>query len=118
MNYLNTITADPYQQQIIVLPDGKTFTMTLYYVPMQYSWFITNLTYGDFVLNSIRVCINGNMLYQWKNLLPFGLACFSDAKREPSQLEDFSSGACALYLLSEAEVEAYTDYIEGGDLPS
>lgn len=118
MNYLSNITAAPLQQQNIVLPDGTTFSMTIYYVPMQYGWYITNLTYGTFILNSVRITNNANMLYQWQNLIPFGLACFSNSQREPSLQQDFLSKSSNLYVLTQAECEAYAAYIRGGSLPS
>lgn len=118
MLLIPNITAAPLQTGTFVLGDGTTFTYSLYYVPMQYGWFFTNITYQSFVLNSLRVTNNANMLYQWQNLIPFGIACFSPAQREPSQQQDFSSGASNLYVLNQAEVLAYAAYIRGGPLPS
>lgn len=118
MNLLSNITSDPYQQLTVVLADGSTFVMTLYYVPMQNCWFITNLTYGTFVINSLRITTNPNMLYQWQNIIPFGLACFSPSEREPTEQQDFVSKASSLYVLTKAECEAYAAYIRGGALPS
>jgi hypothetical protein len=51
-------------------------------------------------------------MHQWQNLIPFGIACFSTNNREPSLLEDFSSGASRLFLLSEAEVEEFQEYLD------
>lgn len=118
MNLINTLTSYPLQQQTFVLPDGTTFSMSIYYVPMQNGWFITNLTYQSFTVNSIRITNNANMLYQWRNLLPFGLACFSPSQREPSQQQDFVSGASSLYVLTAAEVEAYAAFLEMGTVPA
>lgn len=118
MLQIQKITDDPLQTQTIVLPAGDSFTFTMYYVPLQYGWFITNFVYGSFVLNGLRICNNPNMLYQWQNLLPFGLACFTASNREPTQQEDFVSGASNLYILTQAEVLAYTAYINGGSLPA
>lgn len=91
----------------LVLPDGSTLTMTIYFIPMQQGWFITNLTYQDFVLNGLRITVSPNMLNQFRNQIPFGLACFSTGNREPSLQQDFSSGNCILYLLSQAECQQY-----------
>lgn len=113
MYEIKQVTRDPLQQQTLILPDGTSLTLTLYFVPMQYGWFIRNLTHGDFILNGFRVVISPNMLYQYKNLIPFGLACFSTDSREPSQQDDFASGFAKLYLLNEAEVEQYEDYLSG-----
>ncbi len=113
MYKIQQVTADPLQKQKLILPDGTFLTLTIYYVPMQLGWFITELVYGDFVLNGFRICNSPNMLYQWRNKLPFGLACFSKENREPTQQQDFSSGNSVMYLLSAAEVELYAEYLSG-----
>ena len=114
MFLIQKISADPYQKQTLVLEDGTTFSITLYFIPMQYGWFITQLTYPttDFVLNGLRISNSPNMLNQFANLIPFGLCCLSAGNREPSQLQDFSSGASKLYVLSQTEVIEYQDYLE------
>lgn len=114
MTRIENISIDPLQQHTIVLPDGTSFAMTLYFISMQYGWFITNLTYNDFVLNGLRVCDSPNMLHQFRNQVPFGLACITKGNREPTQLQDFSSLNSSLYLLSEDEVEAYEEFLSGG----
>ncbi len=115
MKLIQKITSDPFQQQTILLDDGTAFTIELYYRPLQKGWFITNLTYNSFVLTGVRVSNNPNILYQFKNKLPFGLACFSAQSREPMLQEDFSSGASNLFVLSTAEVDAYAEYLEIGN---
>lgn len=114
MYLIQQITNDPYQTQDLVLPDGTVVSLTLYFIPMQYGWFITNLTYGNFVLNGVRISNSPNILYQFKNQIPFGLACFSKGNREPSLQDDFSSGASQLFILSAAEVQAYSEFLSGG----
>lgn len=116
MQYLTRITSDPYQKHTIVLDDGTSFILYLYFRPMQQGWFAERLEYPtlDFLLPTMRICNSPNMLYQWQNKLPFGLACFSAANREPSLQDDFISGASKLYVLTEAEVQEYTDYIQNG----
>jgi hypothetical protein len=118
MNLITSLTSAPLQTHTIILDSGATFRMQIYWVPLQQGWFITNLVYGDFTLNGMRICNNPNMLYQWQNKLPFGLACFSVNNREPSLQDDFSSGASSLYVLSQDECEAYADYVRSGDVPS
>lgn len=107
MYEIKQITDEPRQKRTMFLPDGSPIGMTIYFVSMQQGWFITELTYGDFTLNGLRISNQPNMLFQWRNLLPFGLACFSKADREPSLPQDFSSGASKLYILTQAEVDDY-----------
>ena len=110
---VQNITQDPLQKRILILPDATQITMTMYFVPMQFGWFITSMQYGNFTLKGLRISNQPNMLRQWKNLLPFGLACFSDQDREPSQLQDFSSGKSKLYILTSDEVAEYEAILSG-----
>jgi len=114
MYLIQQITSYPYQTQTLILPNGNSLTLTIRFAPMQYGWFITNLTYFDFVLNGMRICNSPNMLYQFKNNLPFGLACYSTQNREPSLQQDFSSGASSLYILNADEVEGIAELYSNG----
>lgn len=114
MLLIRQITKDPLQQQSVVLPDGTSVTLQFYYRPLQLGWFLNSITYGEFVLKGLRITNSPNMLHQWRNQIPFGLACYTDGLREPTQQEDFFSGAAKLYLLTEEEVEEYTEFLENG----
>lgn len=111
MFQIQNITADARQKQTLVLDDGSFVEISIAFVPMQQGWFITSLVYGDFVLNGLRICNSPNMLYQFRNQIPFGLACFSNQEREPSLQDDFFSGASRLFVLSEEEVDAYVGFL-------
>lgn len=114
MFLIQQITSDALQKQTLVLADGSTLTLTLYFRPLQQGWFITELVWNTFILHELRVTNSPNMLNQFRNQLNFGLGCFSTANREPSQQFDFSSGASKLYILSEAEVEEYAEFLRLG----
>lgn len=114
MKQILGITGDSKQKRSIVLDDGTRFTFTMYFSPLQQGWFIRELTYGDFAMLTMRISNQPNMLYQFKNQIPFGLACASKDDREPSLQQDFLSGASKLYVLSEAEVQAYSDFLSDG----
>lgn len=108
------ITSNPYQKQNLVLPDGSVVTIIMYFRPMQYGWFLNQLTRNDFTINGLRITNSPNMLHQFINQIPFGIGCFSSANREPSLQEDFSSGASKLYILSQAECVAYQEFLRSG----
>lgn len=110
---IQQITQDAVQQQTLVLPDGTSILLTIAFVQMQYGWFIRELTYGDFTIYNLRISNQPNLLYQWKNKLPFGLLCTTKGKREPSQKEDFSSGNSRLFILTEEEVVLYSEILSG-----
>lgn len=114
MLLIQQITSDALQQQTLVLPDGSGVLLQIYFRPMQYGWFINELTWNDFTIKGLRITNSPNMLHQFRHQLTFGLGCFSSANREPSLQEDFSSGASKLYLLSETEVEEYVEFLQNG----
>lgn len=114
MFIIQQITSDPLQKQTLILPDGSQLQLTIYFVPMQFGWFITNLTYGDFQINGLRITNSPNMLNQFRNIIPFGLACYSVQNREPTQQEDFSSGTSQLFILSQAECAQYAELLDNG----
>lgn len=118
MLLIPNISSYPLQTQTVIIEDGSSFTFTMYYVPLQYGWYITNLYYGDFVLNGLRITNHPNLLYQYQNVIPFGLGCYTDQNREPTQQQDFESGASGLYLLSKAEMNEYEDFVKGGEIPA
>ena len=113
MYLIQPITSDALQIQNLNLYDGSQLTFTMYYVPLQYGWFITSFTWNNFQLSGIRICNSPNMLRQWKNQLTFGIACVTTGNREPTQIADFSSGASNLYILNSNEVQLYEEYLSG-----
>lgn len=114
MYQIQQITTDPTQTQTLILPDGSQAVLTIAYYPQQYAWFILELSYQSFTLNGMQITANPNMLNQWRNSLPFGLGCFVAGNREPTQQQDFASGAAQLYLLSAAEVAEYATFLSAG----
>ena len=107
------------QKMTLTLYNGESADIEIYYQPQQQGWFITELSYGDtFVLRGVRITNNPNFLRQYKNFIPFGLACFSDDGRDPMLQQDFSSGHNRLFVLSEAEVLEYEEYLSSGQAES
>lgn len=113
MNQLTQVTSATFQKQTIPVGDGTYFSLTIYYMPMQQTWVITELIYGSFTLNGFRISNSPNMLHQFINQIPFGLACFSIANREPMLQQDFAAGNSSLYVLSAAECLLYAEYLSG-----
>lgn len=110
---IQQVTNDSRQAQRLLLPDGTLVSIEIYFIPMQQGWFITSLSYGTFEVHGIRITNNPNILYPFRNKIPFGLACFSKSEREPMFQEDFSTGNSTLYILTETEVGQYTDFLNG-----
>lgn len=114
MYLIQRVTANPLQAQTLILEDGSAVYFELYFRPLQQGWFFNTIIHRDFVLNGVRVVNSPNILHQFKNQIPFGIGCFSIANREPSLQQDFLSGASKLYILTESEVEAYSEFLALG----
>ena len=110
---VSAITSDPLQKQTLSLPDGSTLLLTIYFVSQQRGWFIKELSYNGFVIQGLRLCIGINLLEQFKNKIPFGLCCLTKSNREPFNIQDFSSGNSALYILTADEVLKYSRFLSG-----
>lgn len=113
MFQIQNVTSDAKQRQTLVLPDGGLIFISISFVEMQLGWFIRELSYENFIVNGVRIVNSPNILHQFRNQIPFGLACFSADNREPQFQDDFSSGASKLYVLSAEEVEQYTEHLSG-----
>lgn len=118
MYQVQQLTGDSTQDMNLLLPDGTAIQMEINFKPMMFGWFINSINYNNgstpaFNLTGIRISNSPNMLRQWKNIIPFGLACASTNQREPSLQQDFSSGASILYILTPEEVEQFEEIING-----
>lgn len=113
MYQVQQIQAAPNQSFPVTLENGIQMNFDLYFSPMQQCWFITSMTYLGFEVHGLKVSNNPNMLRQWEDLIPFGMACFSQSDREPALLEDFFNGNSKLYILSQDEVSQYTEFLSG-----
>ncbi len=113
MNQITQITDDPKQSMILILPDGSSTEVHIEYKTMQQGWFISSLIYKTFIVQGLRIVTSPNMLYQFKNQIPFGLACFVQQDDEPTQLQDFSSGRATLFLLDSVDLAAFEGLLVG-----
>lgn len=95
------------------LPDGTIATMELIYQGATERW-ITNVSYGSFTANSIGLCCYPNILRQWKEILPFGIACVTADQTDPFDINDFSTGRVSIYLLDQTDISTIENTVFGG----
>jgi len=103
MKQITSLTNDANQVLAILLDDGTRVNITLSYCPNQLGWFYS-LTYNDFVVNNRRIVNSPNMLRQFRDIIPFGLACLVVDGYEPIYQSDFVDGRAALYILNELDL--------------
>lgn len=113
MLLIKELTSEPKQRHTILLPTGEQVVLTLEYKPMQLGWFIQQIAFNDWEANNLRVVTSPNMLHQFKNQIPFGLACFVSDGHEPSLLEDFSAARAQLFVLTSDEATLYEEFLSG-----
>jgi hypothetical protein len=115
MNLITGITAQPNQQTAVILPDGTRLVIQLLYSTQQMGWFFASLNWnnGQWQEGARRIVNHGNMLRQYKDILDFGIACFTVGNREPTNIQDFYSGTSKLYILTPQEVKDFEIFLQG-----
>jgi hypothetical protein len=105
MLYINKITNDPQQQMNLTGIPGVTIKMTLRWMPRIQGW-IAGFALGSTIIEGVQVVTGANMLRQFKNNIPFGIACLTASGLDPYTINDFATQAANLYLLNAADVAA------------
>lgn len=105
MRLLDKLTDDARQETTLTGIPGLRITLTMRYLPTQQRWMM-DVVWGDFELRGAMMTASPNMLRNFKNILPFGLACVSNDGLDPYFINDFASGRCKLYLLNADELES------------
>ena len=103
MKQLTEITSEAKQEYIVQVSTGELFTFRIEYLHRIAAW-VCNIIYKDITINGIRIAKSPNILSQYVNLLPFGIACNSTYKVDPFDLTNFSEGLHKLYILTASEV--------------
>lgn len=115
MYRLTTISEEPNQNLIFQLDDGTSLSCTLSYYRGQRGWFYS-IQYGELLLNSRRIVTSLNMLRQFRDIIPFGLACLTTDGLEPIFKNDFKSGRAALFFLNEEDIERVEYLIQNAEV--
>jgi len=113
MRSITEINNDARQKFVLVTENGEEINFLLEFKPTQEGWFF-NLEYSDTTINGVRLCNFPNILRQWKNSLPFGMACTVTDGGEPNFVDDFVTGRVQVHLLTESEVEQIEEDSFGG----
>lgn len=110
------LKASPDQSLTIADPNGGgPIKLRLVFRPRVQSWYI-DIEFGAFTLNGFRLAVCPNRLGQYVNRIPFGLAVVTENNLDPFLINDFSSGAASLYLLTSAEVEEIAAAVRAGGI--
>lgn len=111
MNIINGITNQPTQVMAITLADGSRATLTLYFRPQQNGWFYDLEWPGSqqlavpFACQNRRLVTAGNVLRQFRDIIPFGLAVFTIDNADPITQACFIDGSTTVVLLDTDDIE-------------
>lgn len=105
MNQITTISGDAKQTIYVTLADESVLTLDLNYLAAIQRWGF-NASHAKLTVNGQMLCLSPNLLRQWRNIAPFGLACLSTDGLDPILPDDFIENRCVLYVLNAADVAA------------
>jgi hypothetical protein len=103
MKLVEGLTSDPKQTIFLAIEGYDKAILSLEYKPNQYGWFYS-LSWGTFTVDNIRVARDQNILRQFKNLIPFGIAIITVNGVDPVLPDEFLSNT-SVYILTSDEVK-------------
>lgn len=110
MNIINGITSQPVQVMALTLADGSRATLTLYFRPQMNGWYYDIEWPGSpaflttFKSTNRALVVGANLLRQFRDLIPFGLAVFSVDNTDPMTQACLADGSVNVVLLNQADV--------------
>jgi len=112
MNQITTLTDDADQRMFYTLADGSAVQMEFVYRPAIQRWSVS-LSYGSLSLSGYLLCAGPNVLRQWRNLVPFGMAVASLDGQDPVAIDDFTTGRVQVFMIEGQEVEDVESQVIG-----
>jgi hypothetical protein len=91
---------------------GGQAEITLIYGPITRMWY-ANIKYGTCTINGVRLARSVNVMHQYRNACPFGIAVITRDEAEPFLINDFSTGRVQIGILTREEVQEYQGFLEG-----
>lgn len=107
MRQITTINDYPKQSFFITIENYESAEVTLEFKPLQQGWFLS-LNWGSVGIKQMRVVAAPNILGQFSNVLPFGIAISGVDDIDPFAIDAWLTG-WKFYVLDQndlAEVEA------------
>ena len=112
MLIINGLTNDAMQQLTLDGIPGVEINVTLRFMPRIQIWNM-DVAYGSFLAQGIPVLCSPNLLRQWRNIIPFGIACSNIYQLDPYTIIDFVNGNSTFYLLDGDDVASIEQTIYG-----
>jgi hypothetical protein len=106
MKLISGFTDTANQRIRLVLEDKSKAMLSLVYSPQQTGFFF-DLEYAPkvFRLAGARLVTSPNILRQWRNIIPFGVAILCKSTGEPTRQEFIADGTVSMYLLEGDDLD-------------
>ena len=116
MNQINVLDNGADQIVNVILGDGSTAAIEFVFLPRIQRWAfnVQHPALPTGKLNGLILCCHPNIIRQWRNILPFGLAVASVDGIDPFNIDDFSASRVSVYTLSAEEVLEVENQFFGG----
>src|SRR4051812_11454805 len=98
MQKLNNLTDAADQLMTVTLDDGSTLQLELFYRPGIQRWTV-DIIHPLLNMKGFNLALGPNILRQWRNLIPFGIAVDTVTGLDPMNAEDFAQGNNSIYIL-------------------
>jgi len=102
MYTMNAISNDYKQKFKYPIQGSPTVSVSIEFRENQSSWFLS-LTWGSFTINNDRIAVSNNLLDQFKNILPFGIAVYGPGDIDPFSLDAWTKG-WTFNMLTSSEI--------------
>ncbi len=109
MNRLDGIRATGTQRLTTFASNGDVITIVLIYQSSTRNWKM-DIDWDSFQLRGQRIYSSPNLLIQYQNIIPFGMAVITNGSGDPFLINDFSSRRADMFILTPAEVEQVNNF--------
>ncbi len=103
MKLVSNLSDEADQLTKVVLADGSVAAFEFTYLPAIERWAMS-VSHPKIEIDGMILCCGPNVLREFRNVIPFGLGCYSTDGADPFYIEDFASGRITLYVLDASEV--------------
>lgn len=108
------LNGQPKQQIKVIVANNRVLKIDFTYSENQKCWFFDfDYNNGKFISKGHKLSNCPNIIRQYKNTLPFGIACYVIDGLEPWFLNDFVTGRVQFYILEKAEVQSLEQNLYG-----
>jgi len=112
MQQITNLSDEASQISKVVLDDGSVITFEIIYLPTIERWMM-NVSHPTITVNNLILCAGPNVLRDFRNVIPFGLGCYTNDGADPFYIEDFASGRVSLFVLDASEVAFFETNVFG-----